>query len=158
MVRLDQTTKPALNTTFLLVLPALFAFTAFLVIFTQTLQYYSIANRMTKNYETRTASTYLIEKFQQHDVSNAVSVTKFRGIPAILFAQENNQQTFLYAYDGYLRELTIYNNSFLHPEAGTKISKLEKLMITECTDDLYCFMLTDSSGTTTPVYISLNAH
>lgn len=158
MLRLNQTNKHILNTTFLLVLPALFAITAFLVIMTQTMQYYTIANRMTKNYETRTASAYLVEQFQQHDVKGTVSVTKFRGIPAILFTQENHQQTFLYVYDGYLREITVYNGSFIHPDAGTKISELTQLTITEWTDGLYCFTLTDSSGITTPVYISLNAH
>ena len=158
MVRLHQSNKHTLHTAFLLVLPTLFAITAFLVIITQTMQYYSIANRMIQNYETRTASAYLAEKLKQHDISQTVSVTKFRGIPAILFTQENHQQTFLYAYDGYLREITVYNGSFIHPEAGTKISELEQLTIAKCTDDLYCFTLTDSSGITTPVYVSLNAH
>ena len=158
MVRLHQKTKPALNTAFLFVLPALFAITAFLVILSQTMQYYSIANRMTQNYETRTASVYLTEKFRQYDISKAVSVTEFGGIPAISFTQENNSQTLLYVYDGYLREITFSNGSLIYLEDGKKIAKLEQLIIKKCTDTLYCFTLTDSTGITMPVYVSLNAH
>lgn len=161
MVRLNQTNKHSLDTAFILVLLATFAITSFFVIIIGARQYHSIADRMTKNYETRTASSYLVEKFHQHDISGAVSITEIDGIPALSFAQEINQQTYhtlIYAYDGYLREITVSKDSSIQPDAGQKIIELSQFTITECTNNLYCLTLTDSTGTTTPVYISLNAH
>lgn len=158
MIRLNQTNKYTLNTAILLILPALFAITSFLVIITQTMQYYSISNRMTQNYKTRTASTYLTEKFQEYDRSGAVSVTEFQGIPAISFTDENNHQIFLYAYEGYLRESVLPDTTLISPDTGQKIVELTQLTIEECTGNLYRFTLTDSSGITTPIYLSLNAN
>ena len=161
MVRLNRNNKHTLDTAFILALLALFSITSFFVIIIGARQYHSIADRMTENYETRTAASYLVEKFRQHDVTDSVSITELDGIPAIAFTQEINGQTYqtlLYTYENYLREITISKDSTIHPDAGQKIIEAKQMVITVCTDNLYCLTLTDSYGTTTPVYISLNAN
>lgn len=161
MVRLNQNSRHTLDSAFILALLALFSITSFFVIMIGAKQYHSIADRMTENYETRTASSYLLEKFRQHDIAEAVTITEIDGIPAISFSQvinERSYQTLIYAYDGYLREITISEDSNIRPDAGQKVIEVAQLMITECAGNLYCLTLTDSYGTTTPVYISLNAN
>ena len=161
MVRLNQNSRHTLDSAFILALLAVFSITSFFVIIIGARQYHSIADRMTENYETRTAASYLVEKFHQYDVAEAVTITELDGIPAISFSQvinERSYQTLIYAYGGYLREITVSTDSLIHPESGQKIIEAAQLTITECTGNLYCLTLTDSYGTTTPVYISLNAN
>lgn len=160
MVRLNQNNSRALDTFFILALLALFAITSFFVIIIGARQYHSIADHMTENYETRTASAYLVEKFRQNDNADSVTITDLEGISAISFTQvinDQNYHTLIYAYGGYLREITISDDSSITPDAGQKIVEAEKLTIEACTSNLFCFTLTDTYGNTNPIYISLNS-
>ena len=160
MVRLNQSDSRSIDSFFILGLLALFAITSFFVIIIGARQYHSIADRMTENYETRTAASYLIEKFHQHDSSDAVSIADLDGIPAISFTQTINEKayhTLIYAYEGYLREITISDDSHITPSSGQKIIETGGLSVKVCSGNLYCLYLTDTLGNTNPIYISLNA-
>ena len=160
MVRLNRSNSRTIDTFFFFSLLALFAITSFLVIVIGARQYHSIADRMTENYETRTAASYLVEKFHQHDVSGSVSIVDLDGTPAISLSQIVNERsyfTYIYAYDGYLREITVSEDAMVTPASGQKIIEASSLTITACAGNLYCFTLTDTYGHTSPIYISLNA-
>lgn len=160
MVRLNRNNSRAIDTFFILALLALFAITSFFVIIIGARQYHSIANQMTENYETRTASSYLVEKFNQNDVEGSVSITDVEGIPAIALTQtihEQNYTTYIYAFDGYLREITVSQGTAITPASGQKIVEAAALDIKACSNNLYCFTLTDTYGNACPVYISWNA-
>lgn len=160
MVRLNRTNSHAIDTFFILALLALFAITSFFVIIIGARQYHSIADRMTENYETRTASSYLVEKFNQHDVAGSISIADIDGIPAIALTQtvgEADYTTYIYAYDGYLREITVSKNATITAASGQKIIETKALAIAACSSNLYCFTLTDTYDNTHPVYISWNA-
>ena len=160
MVRLNQSDSRSVDTFFILVLLALFSITSFFVIMIGARQYHSIANHMTENYETRTAASYLSEKFRQYDCADAVAITDLDGVPAISFTQvinEKKYQTLIYAYDGFLREITISEDSLITPDAGQKIIETQKLSIEAKTGNLYCLTLTDTKGNKSQLYISLNS-
>lgn len=160
MVRLNRTNSHAIDTFFLLALLALFAITSFLVIIIGAKQYHTIANHMTENYETRTISSYLAEKFNQNDVTGSVSVTDIDGIPALAMTQSINGQnytTYIYAYDGYLREAMVSEHTPLTPEFGQKIIETHSLTIETCSSNLFRITITDTFGNSSPIYISWNA-
>ena len=160
MVRLNRNNSRAIDTFFILALLALFAITSFFVIIIGARQYHSIADRMTENYETRTAASYLTEKFNQNDIAGSVSVVDLEGIPAIALTQTVNEQdytTYIYAYDGYLRETTVSKGTDITPSYGQKIVEATALDIEACSNHLYCFTLTDTYGNVRPIYISWNA-
>lgn len=160
MVRLNRNNSRAIDTFFILALLALFAITSFFVIMIGARQYHSIANQMTENYETRTAASYLAEKFNQNDVDGSVAVTDVEGIPAIALTQTIHEQkytTYIYAYDGYLREVTVSHGTVITPSSGQKIVEASALDIMACSSNLYCFTLTDTYGNSRPIYISWNA-
>lgn len=160
MVRLNRNNSRAIDTFFILALLALFAITSFFVIIIGARQYHSIANQMTENYETRTASSYLVEKFNQNDVDGSVTITDMESFPAIALTQtihEQNYTTYIYAYDGYLREVTVSSDTVITPASGQKIVEAEALDIEVCSNNLYCFTITDTYGNACPVYISWNA-
>ncbi|MBQ8279793.1 MAG: DUF4860 domain-containing protein [Roseburia sp.] len=160
MVRLNRDSSRAIDTFFILALLALFSITSFFVIIIGARQYHSIADRMTENYETRTASSYLVEKFHQHDITGSVSIVDLDGVQAVSLMQSVNgsrYSTYIYAYDGYLREITVSEGTDISPESGQKIIEASALSIEACSNNLYCFTLTDTYGNDCPVYISWNA-
>lgn len=159
MVRLNRTNRHAIDTFFILALLALFSITSFFVIMIGARQYHSIANQMTENYETRTASSYLVEKFHQNDTNGSVMITDINGIPAVALTQtirEQNYTTYIYAYDGYLREITVSQGTSVTPSSGQKIVEASGFYATVCSNNLYCFTLTDTYGNSRPIYISRN--
>ena len=160
MVRLTRNNRSAIDTAFILALLALFAITSFFVIIIGARQYHSIADRMTQNYEIRTTSSYLFEKFNQSDIAGSVSITEIDGIPAIALTQSVNERkytTYIYAYDGYLRETTVSEETVITPSYGQKIIEAASLDIAACSKNLYCFTITDTYGNSCPIFISWNA-
>jgi len=160
MVRLNRNNSRAIDTFFILALLALFAITSFFVIIIGARQYHSIANQMTENYETRTAASYLVEKFNQNDAEGSVTLTDMEGIPAIALTQTIRKQqytTYIYAYEGYLREVTVSASAAVTPASGQKIVEAAALDITACSRNLYCFTITDTYGNVSPIFVSWNA-
>lgn len=160
MLELKKTPEHTIDRVFLLALLALFAATAFLVVSIGAKQYHSIADGMTANYETRTVSSYLEEKMNQNDVAGSVAVTSIGDFPAIALSEtvkDTVYTTYLYCYDGYLREITVSDGTAVLPEDGQKIIETKALSIDMVSSNLYCFTITDTAGDTYPLYISLNA-
>ena len=146
MLELKKTPEHTIDRVFLLALLALFAATAFLVVSIGAKQYHSIADSMTANYETRTVSSYLEEKMN--------------AFPAIALSETVNDTiytTYIYCYDGYLREITVSDGTTVLPGDGQKIIETKALAIDMVSSNLYCFTITDTTGYTYPLYISLNA-
>jgi len=160
MVRLNRTNGRAIDTFFILALLTLFAITSFFVIIIGARQYHSIADQMTENYETRTVSSYLVEKFNQNDTAGSVSITDIEGISAIALTQTLNDRrytTYIYAYEGYLREAMVSEGAVITPDFGQKIIETQALEIKSCSNNLYCITVTDTYGNTCPIYVSWNA-
>ena len=73
------------------------------------------------SYASCTALSYVTEKLHQADSSDAIDSGTFDGQDAILIRQEYSGQsyvTYLYAYDGYLRELFIKEGVAASPGDG----------------------------------------
>ena len=154
MLELKKTPEHTIDRVFLLALLALFAATAFLVVSIGAKQYHSIADSMTANYETRTVSSYLEEKMNQNDVAGSVAVTSIALSETV---NDTIYTTYIYCYDGYLREITVSDGTTVLPGDGQKIIETKALAIDMVSSNLYCFTITDTTGYTYPLYISLNA-
>ena len=147
MLELKKTPEHTIDRVFLLALLALFAATAFLVVSIGAKQYHSIADSMTANYETRTVSSYLEEKMNQNDVAGSVAVTSIGAFPAIALSETVNDTiytTYIYCYDGYLREITVSDGTTVLPGDGQEIIETKALAIDMVSSNLYCFTITDS--------------
>ena len=80
--------------------------------------------------------------------------------PAIALSETVNDAiytTYIYCYDGYLREITVSDGTTVLPGDGQKIIETNALAIDMVSSNLYCFTITDTTGYTYPLYISLNA-
>lgn len=133
------------DTVFIVLLFVLFAFTAGLLVMIGANQYHVTATSIDKNYEVRTASSYLTEKMHQYDSSAGISVTD----SALVFSENLNDMTYLtyvYYYDGYLCELLISSDMDFNPEAGAKIMPLNGFHAEELENSLIRVSFTDSDG------------
>ena len=160
MVRLNRTRSSSIDIFFILVLLALFAITSFAILMIGAKQFHTTTNRMSENYETRTTATYLVEKFHQHDAAGSVSIVDIQGTPAISLTKKENEMlytTYIYAYDGYLKECTVSEGTPVTVFSGQNIIETAALSIKSFGGNLYCFTLTDTYGNSCPIYISLNA-
>ena len=96
--------------------------------------YRSVTQQMEVQQTQRTAENYLREKIRQNDQAGAVSIGEVDGIQALQICQtvgEKEYRTYIYAEDGYLKELMIASERTAKGTDGTELLKLEKLEFTE---------------------------
>lgn len=160
MIRLKISNEHRIDTIFILALLVLFAMTSFLVVAIGAKQYQSIADNMTANYETRTITAYLQEKINQSDCSDVLTICTIGNSDALKLTQKIQEQsydTYIYAYDGYLWEITVSSLTAVAPGNGQKIIETGHWEIEEFPGNLFCFHITDTAGDTYPLYVSLNS-
>ena len=104
-----------------LALFGVFAISALVLVTIGADVYQHTVQDMSANYETRTAVSYLTEKVHQNDITSAegesnACITTLNGTPTLMLSQEVNEEvysTYLYLYDGYLKELFMQQNNSL---------------------------------------------
>lgn len=89
--------------------------------------YKNSAAHLEENYTSRTAVAYVEEKVRQHDQQNAIHLTDVDGIPALALTesiQDEDFVTYIYYYDGALRELFVRASAAPQAANGTVIVEL----------------------------------
>lgn len=115
-----------------LLLTAVFAACLLLVLLTGAGGYRRLTERDRAAYDRRTALQYIATKVRQADAADCVSLTDFGGVPALRLAETvegADYETYLYAYDGYLRELYAAAEAGLSPEDGEKVLPADGLTL-----------------------------
>lgn len=159
MFRLRSSTHK-LDTIFVVSLFTLFGITTFILVLIGVKQYKSTVNSMNHNYETRTSTSYLIEKVHQADKNAGVSITDFYDTRALTITSESNDKlyyTYIYFYDGYLRELFVGENAVYTPDSGQKIVSISNLSLDMISSNLMKATITDTYGQDIPVYLSIKS-
>ena len=104
------------------------------------------------SFASRTALSYVTEKIHQADEYGAVYAGTFDGQDAIVIRQTYSEQTYvtyLYEYDGYLREL------FIQDGVDAKASDGRKILASDCFSfHLYC---TNKDGSISDTYVSIKS-
>ncbi len=99
-----------------------------------------------KNFNTRTSLSYVVEKIRQADAEGAVSIGTFEGNPVVILSSEVNgieYHTYIYEYQGMLKELMERSDISLSASAGQDILAMERFEITAVNDHLVqCTMKT----------------
>lgn len=150
MLKLKQSPRHSIDILFPFMLLMLFSTVSILLIFFGAKQYEAIANRMAVNYELRTAAAYLEEKINQKDVSGSFSLTTIGSSDAIALTETVMKQkytTYIYVYEGYLREICVFGNDTFAPEKGTPIMEAFDFSISAVSENLYKCSFTVAPGT-----------
>ena len=145
---------------FVMILFFLFAITAAILVLIGVRQYQVTADSMNYNYEMRTATSYLREKVRQNDSHASISVCDIDGVSALSLKSTVNGQvyyTYIYYYDGYLRELYVQADSSYTLSAGQQIIEISGFELSMTTDRLINATIKDTWGGTTDICLSVNS-
>lgn len=159
MLQLENSSRK-IDTVFIVSLFVMFAITAILLILIGARQYRFTADSMNRNYEIRTASSYLTEKVHQSDTITGVSVVDFSVGPALALADRQNDQTYItyiYYYDGSLKELFVKEDAAFTPSAGQTIVQLHGFVPEVVHTGLIRITFTDTQNKEHRIYLDINA-
>lgn len=157
MLRL-HTTNRKMDTVFVAALFVLFAMTACLLVLIGARQYHATAKAMNTNYEIRTASSYLTEKIHQNDCDAGIAIVDFAGGNALALTDDTDRSytTYIYYYDGYLRELFVGENAVYTPDSGQTIIPCKGFDLTLVRSGLILASVKDTSGTKHKIYLNIH--
>lgn len=120
--------------------------------------YQGVSTTVKENYEERTCLQYIATKVNHYSGADAVAVTTF-GDGAALALYETIDQcdyvTYIYFYDGQVKELFCEWDVVLEPEAGFTIMEVEALEIQAVSQGLISLSCTGSGGTA-QLYVGLH--
>lgn len=142
---------------FVIALFCIFALSAIFLISIGANVYGKTVEHMDSNFSQRTSFAYVTEKIRQSDQLGAVSAGELDGHPALLIAQNiggSEYITYLYEYDGYLKELMVRADTPLGPEAGQDILAITDFSLTEIHEGFFSFTITTDNGTSCSLYVS----
>lgn len=96
--------------------------------------YENISARMEENYTGSVAVNYIANKIRQGDQAGALNVVEFDGTPAVELKQEIEDRkyvTWIYYYEGSIRELYTREDSGLGLADGLEIMECEGLSLSK---------------------------
>lgn len=122
--------------------------------------YRNIVDDMDGNFNTRTSYTYIVNKIHQSDLNGFISVGTYEGVDALIISEEIDNiiyNTYLYCYDGSLRELFTRSDQSFDPSFGTELFKLESFSVSFISDTLLKFEFTPVSSDTNTLFVHLRS-
>lgn len=145
---------------FVMALLILFAATTFALVLIGAKHYRQVTNNMTTNHDNRTAASYLTEKIRQNDCEEAIALCTIQDTPALSFLTTEadvSYITYIYFYDGYLRELVVTESSVFSLSSGQPIVALGDIHFSMQNANLIRAEINDLQGNTQTIYIPLHA-
>lgn len=100
-------------------------------------------------YESRTSLSYVAEKIRQNDERGGVSLGSFDGQEALVLSQNYDGKsylTYIYEYDGYLRELFILADVPAKAADGQPILAVQDFQIREIEPSIFALSYTGKDG------------
>lgn len=145
---------------FVLALFGIFALSAIFLITIGANIYGKTMNNMENNFDARTALAYITEKIRQSDLENRIDVGELDGCPALIISsgtEENQYRTYLYEYQGTLKELMIKRDIQLGPSAGQDILAVSAFKLTPINDHLINCCITIDHEQSYDLFISVRS-
>jgi aspartate 1-decarboxylase len=140
----------------LLLLAVFFAGSVSLVIMGAS-QYKKTVNVMNQHAESRTYAAYLSEKINQNDKNHTITYAKVANEPALSFLQEVNgasYSTYIYVYEGYLREITTNTGRAFSPQDGQCVIAASSMNIETVHPNLVCITVSSSKSSAESFYVT----
>lgn len=113
-----------------------------------------------RNYENRTCLAYVTEKIRQNDAEGGISIGTFDGQPCLMLRQNYGDQpyvTYLYSYDGTLRELFVQEGVEMKAPDGQKILEVNDFEVSEQEKGIFKISCTDENGTEFVTYAAVKS-
>lgn len=134
--------RHTIDVVFVITLFSCFAISIILITGMGASVYQNIVEHMSKNYNSRTAYSYIINKVHQSDANGNVTVDSYSGQPALVIYEEIDNITYctyLYYYDGYIKEIFTRKGQTFDLSYGNDILEANGLNVTQLSDSLIKF-------------------
>jgi hypothetical protein len=148
-----------IDTVFVLALLTLFVATSFILVLIGAKQYRYVTDVMDENYKSRTTSSYLAEKIRQHDTKDGITISNLEGVPALtLTTSEEDFQyiTYIYFYEGSLRELVVTEGSVFTLSSGQEIMEIQGFVPEFVDNSLLRAEVIDAKGKQYTLYFTIH--
>lgn len=145
---------------FVIALFSLFVMSAIFLISIGASIYSKTMENMSDNFSSRTAVAYIVEKVRQSDSAGAVSVGDFDGNDAIIISSyvgSKSYITYIYEYDGALKELMVRSDITLSPSAGQNMLNVSGFSIEKVNDSLVKCQLLMSDDESYEFFINIHS-
>lgn len=152
---------------FVLTLFAMFTISSLLLVMIGATVYQNNVETMSDNFDTRTSLSYITEKIRQNDIismsditASSISIDDLAGCQSLKITQTINDEkycTYLYFYNGYLKELFVKEDRFLGDtvlDAGQNIINIQDFSIEAIDTNLFRVKVTNNNGDLDQVIIS----
>ncbi len=136
---------------FILGLFLIFTITAIAVVLIGVGIFQFTVRNMDDNYELRTVHSYICEKIRQNDASGSIRTQYKDGVSCLVFrstVSDTNYVTYIYCYDGYLRELLVSEDYPFDPASGQTVMELSSFSViqTRIPEPVYSCTITNQQG------------
>ena len=135
----------------------MFALCALTVLLFAARIYRSTTENSSLNYSARSGLSYISEKIHQNDADGNIRVGELCGETAPIMEQtykDSVYYTYIYSYEGALRELYIKADGSADLSAGTRILDVEDFSIEQIDDHLFKFSCTTEGGQTDSILVA----
>lgn len=152
--------KHIIDFIFPVVLFVVFALCALTVLLLAARIYQSTTENSSLNYTSRTGLSYINEKIHQNDVNGSVSIRELDGTPALVMEQTYDDTvycTYIYTYDGELKELFVKNNTPADLSSGKTILEIKSFSMEEAGENLLRFCCVDKSNRESAIIVSIKS-
>lgn len=161
----------SIDVVFVLMLLCTFAVSVLMVLMTGASAYEGVTDHMQKNYDDRTGVAYITEKVRHCGDEARISVGELpavtgdasapgsTGIRALCISQVLEGEryvTYMYYYDGYMRELFTDEGNALAPDTGTPIIALDSFGFDPVSDGLVRVTCRSTDGTNSYAFIDIS--
>lgn len=145
-----------MDTVFVLILFAVFVITALFISSSGALAYKNAVDQMETRFNRQTCISYITAKLRANNESGKISIGELDGIEALCITDtfgEEEYVTYIYQYEGMVREMFCNANISLDPITGSALTEAKALEFS-ADGNLFTVMLTDKNDIVTTVYIN----
>ena len=146
----------SMDTVFVLILFAVFVVTALFISSSGALAYKNAVEQMEIRFNRQTCVSYITAKIRANNESGKISIGELNGIPALCitdFFGNEEYITYIYQYDGMVREMFCNAEIILDPATGSALTEAKALDFS-IDDDMFTVTLTDKNDIVTTVYVN----
>ncbi len=147
----------SIDSLFVLLLFALFIMTAMFITVSGAAAYRNASEQMEERFNKQTCISYITAKIRANNEADKITVGELEGISALCINDNIdglNYVTYIYQYEGTVRELFCGADISLHPSAGIALTKAKALSF-EKKGGLFEIKLTDAEDKTTEFYVNV---
>lgn len=156
-MRFQMRSKHIIDLIFPIALLFVFATSSLVVLILAANIYASTTNQIQANDQNRTSLSYISQKMRQSDQNGGISVEDFEGVSCLTIRSTLDDKvyiTYIYEYDGKLKELFINDGAKVSLESGKDIMDIDSLSMQEKENGLFTFHSTDKKGNEDSLIIS----